>query len=298
MYLCYIDESGTPEVPGTTTHFVLVGLSMPVWHWRDADREITRLLARYDLADEEFHTAWLLRNYQEQNQIPNFRTMDRAARRSAVQRFRAGELLRLQRAQNSKSYKQRKKDYRHTEAYIHLTQTERTALVREVADAVSHWGFARLFAECIDKIHFDPQRMGRTIEEQAFEQVITRFHRYLSNIQDVDAPPNYGLLVHDNNEAVAKKHTALMRHFHEEGTLYATIDKIIETPMFVDSKLTRMVQISDLCAYALRRFVENDETDLFGRIFTRADRIHRRTVGVRHFAGLACTCQICVGHLA
>ena len=59
MYLCYIDESGTPEIPGNTSHFVLAGLSMPIWHWRDADREITQVLARYGLADQEFHTAAL-----------------------------------------------------------------------------------------------------------------------------------------------------------------------------------------------------------------------------------------------
>jgi hypothetical protein len=65
----------------------------------------------------------------------------------------------------------------------------------------------------------------------------------------------------------------------------------------VNSSLTSMVQMVDLCAYALRRFVENQETDLFNRIFQRADRAGGGyTVGVRHFAGLTCRCQICVSH--
>ena len=38
MYLCYIDESGTSTVPGNTSHFVLAGISMPIWHWQDCDR--------------------------------------------------------------------------------------------------------------------------------------------------------------------------------------------------------------------------------------------------------------------
>jgi hypothetical protein len=71
---------------------------------------------------------------------------------------------------------------------------------------------------------------------------------------------------------------------------------LFETPMFVDSKLTRMVQVADLCAYSLRRFVENAEADLFKRIFLRADRYAGRTVGIRHYAALACVCQICVEH--
>jgi hypothetical protein len=68
--------------------------------------------------------------------------------------------------------------------------------------------------------------------------------------------------------------------------------------MFVDSKLTRMVQIAGLCAYSLRRFVENGEMNLMKRIFARADRVGARTVGVRHFSGLGCGCVICHSHVA
>ena len=298
MYLCYIDESGTSATPGNTSHFVLAGMALPIWHWKDADREITRVLARYDLADQEFHTAWLLRKYFEQTKIPNFDTMNYAARKAAVQRQRTAELLRLQRTQRHSQYRLTKKMYKHTEGYMHLTLAERISVVRGVADTVSGWGFARLFAECIDKVHFDPTRTERTIDEQAFEQVVSRFDRYLANMQEIGGHRNYGLLVHDNNESVARKHTELMRNFHRQGTLWRQIGHIIETPLFVDSKLTRMVQVADLCAYSLRRFVENGDVDLFRRTFARADRVGVRTVGVRHFAGLACICEICAAHLA
>ncbi len=70
-----------------------------------------------------------------------------------------------------------------------------------------------------------------------------------------------------------------MRSFHVTGTLWTSVDHIIETPMFVDSKLTRLVQIADLCAYALRRCLENGESDLFKPVFKRADRIGDIAVG-------------------
>ena len=137
----------------------------------------------------------------------------------------------------------------------------------------------------------------RTIEEQAFEQVVSRFERYLTNISTGASEKVYGLLIHDNNQTVERKHTRLMRHFHQHGTPWARLDHIIETPLFVNSSLTSMVQMADLCSYALRRFVENQETDFFARIFQRADRAGGGyTVGVRHFAGLSCRCQICVSH--
>lgn len=294
MYLCYIDESGTSDLPGTSSHFVLAGFSIPIANWRDCDREITLALSRYALERVELHTAWLVRGYIEQSKIPNFEDLDWSARRSAVQRYRTGELLRLQKLASNRPYRQAKKTYRHTEDYIHLTRTERLAAVRDVADVVGRWGNARLFAECIDKTHHDAALAKRTITEQAFEQVVSRFQQYLSRVSG--SSKQYGLLIHDNNQTVAEKLTDLMRQFHQGGTLWTNIDHIIETPLFVDSSLTRMVQIADLCSYALRRFVENQEVDLFHRVFARADRFNGRTVGIRHYAGMSCKCEICASH--
>lgn len=296
MHLCYIDESGTPEVPGNTSHFVLAGISIPIWHWHDADRAVSRILSRYGLAGEELHTAWLLRTYLEQSRIPGFEKMNADARRSAVERERNRHLLHLQKVQKNKSYRQDRKNYKKTQPYIHLTYEERKSLVFEVAACVSGWGFARLFGECVDKLHFDPGIANCTLGEQAFEQVISRFERYLKNIEGGQEQRSYGLIVHDNNQTVARKHTNLMKQFHTQGTLWTSVKHIIETPLFVDSSLTRMVQVADLCSYALRRYVENDEVNLFEHVFERADRFAGKVVGVRHFSKNSCNCRICAAH--
>lgn len=296
MYLCYIDESGTSDVPGTTSHFVLAGLSVPIWHWRNIDRNVSAILAKYDLADEEFHTAWLLRSYREQSVIPDFQNLNYAQRRSAAMRERNAHLLRLQATSQGAAYRQAKKTYTHSNAYVHLTMSERRSLAAEIADCVATAGSARLFAECIDKLYFDPSRSGCTIDEQAFEQIVSRFEQYIKSTDEPGQDKKFGILVHDNNQTVAKRHTDLMRRFHRQGTLWTTVDRIIETPLFVDSGLTRMVQIADLCAYALRRYLENQEADLFTRIFPRAHRVQNRVVGVRHYSSLNCACEICHAH--
>ena len=73
MYLCYLDESGTTGAgTGDTSHFVLAGLSIPIWHWRDADCGVSQVLDACGLADAELHTAWTLRKYLEQSRL-NFR---------------------------------------------------------------------------------------------------------------------------------------------------------------------------------------------------------------------------------
>jgi Protein of unknown function (DUF3800) len=300
MHVCYVDESGTPEIPANTSHFVLAGISIPIWRWRSADGDISTVLDKYGLKGKEFHTAWILRNYLEQSRIPNFEKMSRYDRRVAAEKQRNLHLLKLQKNANTKMYRQVKKNYAHTVAYIHLTKSERIALTREIADCVSGWGYARLFAEGVDKVYFASTVSGTTVDEQAFEQVVSRFEQFLANSEKrphgKPLVKNYGIIVHDNNTTVDLKHTRLMRGFHQKGTLWTKITRIVDTPLFVNSSLTSMVQIADLCAYSLRRYLENGETDLFKRVFTRADKIHTTVVGVRHFADLACNCEICQAH--
>ena len=296
MYLCYIDESGTSAIPGNTSHFVLAGVSLPIWHWRDADRDIRSIKRAYGLENAEIHTAWILRSYREQSQIDGFETLTRMQRRSEVHRARTTRLLNLQKSKNKKTYRQTKKNFLKTDAYTHLTRQERIDFIEKIAECISRWGFTRLFAECIDKTHFDPARTFASIDEQTFEQIVSRFETYLQKTDDTQGQRNFGLIVHDNNQTVARKHTLLMRDFHRKGTLWTNVERIIETPLFVDSQLTSMVQIADLCAYALRRFLENNENRLFDHIFARADRYQNRVVGVRHYTDAACQCTICLAH--
>jgi hypothetical protein len=307
MFLCYVDESGTSEIPGNTSHFVLAGLSIPIWHWKTCDRQINRIKREYKLETVELHVAWMLRKYHEQTQISGFDSLMYDQRRAEVERFRRTQLYKLQ-SSNPKRYKQTKKNFAQTDSYIHLTFNERKKAILEVARCVGQWGFARLFAECIDKTHFNPTRVGRDVGESALEQVVSRFQQYLARTQSRmfrrtvgnSSQPirNLGLLIHDNNETVARKHTEMMRSFHRQGTLWTQIENIIETPLFVDSQLTSMVQIADLCAYGLRRFLENGESEIFNEIFQRAHRRGSIVVGIRHFTNNACTCAICAAHRA
>ena len=87
-----------------------------------------------------------------------------------------------------------------------------------------------------------------------------------------------------------------MRTFHKQGTFWTNIDNIIETPLFVSSELTSMIQLADLCSYALRRYIENGETTLFELIYPKGDRKDGKCVGIRHFTEPVCTCEICKNH--
>ena len=257
VYFCYIDESGTPELPGNTSHYVLAGLSIPISYWKKCESGIYKIKKKYDLQDSEVHTGWIIRKYLEQNKILNFDSLSYSQRRHEVGKIRKTELLKLQKSKNTSHYKQTRKNYRQTENYIHLTFEERQSFLQEIADLVGSWCFARLFAESINKIHFDPNIAKCSVDEQALEQLVSRFEQYMKIVSKSTGNNKlFGTLIHDNNETVSKKHTNLMKIFHQRGTLWTSIEHIIETPFFVNSELTSLVQIADLCSYSLRRYFE------------------------------------------
>ena len=83
MYLCYIDESGVPEIGQATSHYVLVGFAIQVWDWKNQDRAVTAVKREYALQNVEVHTGWMTRRYLEREKIANFTAMDWPARRAA-----------------------------------------------------------------------------------------------------------------------------------------------------------------------------------------------------------------------
>ncbi len=297
MYICYLDESGTTDLTHGTSHYVLLGFAIHIETWQAKDRDVTHAKAQFDLQSAEIHTGWMTRRYLEQERIPGFEAMTREQRRQATLRERQTTLLRIAATRPYEVLAEAKKNYRKTEPYIHLTRDERFQALRELADLAGSWQDSRIFFEGAAKAAY---RTGRTpaIDEESFTQVVSRFQHFLRNRGFALTARIMGMLVHDNNETVATRFTNLMRDFHARGTTYTLIPDIVETPLFVDSRLTSMVQIADLCAYAVRRFLENGETDLFDRVYQRTDRSGGVVVGGRHFTGGAspCRCRICVDH--
>jgi hypothetical protein len=296
MHMCYKDESGTVEKNGTS-HFVLLGLSVPSEQWKPYDRQIQELCTGYGLQGCEVHTAWMARRYVEQEKIPDFSQLSRSDRRQAAKAKREQKLLQLAALRaDRRRLKEQQKNYKKTDAYIHLTLDERRNCLRDLADIVGGWQDARVFCEAICKSHFFSKNVHTPMVELAFTEVVQRFEYFLRNRGHFLGDTLQGLIVQDNNPTVAKRLTEMMKRFHRQGTRWTGIDHIIETPLFVDSSLTSMVQLADLCAYATRRFFENQEYDLFNRIYSRFDCAGPVIVGIRHFSDASCTCRVCRDH--
>jgi len=289
LYILYVDESGVEELNVPPPHFVLLGLMIPAADWKSLDGAIEAVKGRYGLAGVEIHTAWMARRFSEQEKTPGFAGLEPAARTEAFEREveRRSGVLGVR--GNKKKIKAYRRECRETRRYAHLTRDERVTCLRNLAGELAKWDNIRIFADAIAKTDFNIG--NQTPYEMAFEQVLTRFQAYLLRANGT------GIVVHDNNNTVAPRLHQLSRKFHEEGTFYRQIPNIVETPLFVDSSLTAMIQMADLCSFSLRRALEKHETDLWDIVEPRVDEFRGKNVGVRHYTGpRPCSCRICIAH--
>ena len=120
---------------GNTSHYVLAGLSIPDEYWKQHHGQLEKIKRNYGLEDAEIHVAWMMRRYLEQQAIAGFAAMSVERRRSEVRKQRTAELLRLQKV-SAKQYKQTRKNYQKTEAYVHLTLAERRQAVADIAELI------------------------------------------------------------------------------------------------------------------------------------------------------------------
>src|SRR6266542_2930898 len=199
MYLCYLDESGTTEISGNTSHFVLLGFAIPADVWLDKDQKINRIKGNYGLRDIEIHTGYLSRRFPEQEGISNFVSLDSPGRRAAVKLEREQQLIKTAALGSDKRLKEFKKLYRKTADYTHLTFDERWRLLDEVATEIGKWSDVRLFAEAINKRSLGS---GDVVYKQAFEQVVARFHTFLTiresdrvKREQIESVRNFGVLI-------------------------------------------------------------------------------------------------------
>lgn len=299
MYLLYCDAAGTPEVadPGSR-NFVLLGLAIPENNWFAFEKRLSTLKRQYAHQGRSFelHAKDICRNYTEQERIADFDDLDYAARRARVLEMRNTKLLGLSRDQR----RDRLAMYRATDPFVHLSRTERSALFEDALRLIGSHRQVRLFAEVVDKKHL----LARTGElnpvRHALEQLLSRFDQFLGRVQRAGRR-QAGLVVMDKDQANEAKMRQLTEEFRTRGHMFGSLQYVLETPFFVDSATVNAVQCADLCAYAVRRYVEygtgtadTHEERLFRLLWPRFDQSRGRLHGIRHFCRPgSCTCLVC-----
>ncbi len=293
MFILYLDESGVPaRHPSQTSHYVLLGAAIYEGTWFALEKRINDIKSGFALGDPhslELHAAWLIKPYFEQRRVPDFDKLTHTARRDAVLSVRKDFIDDTLPTLPGSKRQDWKRYFRETEATLHLSFDERRRLYRRVLDAVAnHRQGLYLFAEAIDKTALAP---GVDPVEQSFVQVVTRFEGFL---QARTGARDWGLIAADRDEHKAGRLQAMLAQFQQVGTMWRHIERVVEAPFFFDSAASSGVQVTDLCAYALRRYLEKKEVDAFRRIFPKFYRARGKLHGLRHYTRRgSCKCMVC-----
>jgi hypothetical protein len=145
------------------------------------------------------------------------------------------------------------------------------------------------------------------LREQAFTQVIARFDTFLQKkaswkLQKTPrARVDNGLLMHDQDQSTQSVVEPLFKKFRQKGHEFGRIKHVIDVPFFGSSAKVGGLQLADVAAYVLRRYLDrgalarSHEERHFMQIFQKFDRDKfGKLHGLRHYVPAAsCHCLIC-----
>jgi hypothetical protein len=150
----------------------------------------------------------------------------------------------------------------------------------------------RAFACAVHKCSFptvDPLAM-------AFEDLCSRFDLYLHQVRQEQGNQQCGLIILDES-AHETSLQSLARQFRQLGTRWGVVRHIADTPMFLKSSASRIVQLADHVAYAVFRRYEAGDTSYFDTFASRFFESQGIVHGLAHkqapeMAAL-CMCPAC-----
>lgn len=172
-----------------------------------------------------------------------------------------------------------------------MTREEAQGVIKSVLKVIANsYETARTFACAIHK----PSFQGRDPVEMAFEDLCSRFDLYLTKLRD-SGDRQRGLLILDESSHETSLQN-MARDFRILGTRWGVLRNLADTPFFVDSKSSRLVQLADHVAYATFRRYQAGDSQYFdiiaGKFHSDEGVIH----GLAHKeAGTAqCMCIACL----
>lgn len=170
-----------------------------------------------------------------------------------------------------------------------IEKAERRAVYTEALKILVQSRHVRLFGAAIHKravLPDDPM-------EYAFEQLCNRFDRFLGRLHDAKNTQR-GLIIIDKSSYETSLQQLAM-NFRANGHRWGKLYNLCDVPLFVDSRATRMIQLSDLVAHATRRYFENGDATLFDIVASHFDTFGTAHHGLVHKVpnGEICGCLSC-----
>lgn len=148
----------------------------------------------------------------------------------------------------------------------------------------------RLFACVIHKASYDQDPV-----EIAFENLCNRFDLYLKRVHALTKEKHRGLIILDKSSSETSLQD-LANNFRNLGTRWGVMRHVVEAPLFIDSRATRLIQLADHVAYAVFRRYEASDGNYFDPVLHKFDSEEGKIHGLLHLPQNVdgCMCQACL----
>jgi hypothetical protein len=118
------------------------------------------------------------------------------------------------------------------------------------------------------------------ISEHMFTQVVSRFDMFLGRKFKNDEYRARGIAIFDETD-LDKKMQTLTQTFMKSGHQWGTLHNFCEVPLFLDSKMSRLIQLADLIAYSIYRHYAKGDSILYNTIKECFDKENNTIHGLR-----------------
>lgn len=178
--------------------------------------------------------------------------------------------------------------------WSHVDQMDRTAILDDAFDLLSNWVAPSgrrpvYFGTVIHK----PSFPGKSAVEVAYNQTLARFDTFLDRLHR-SGDSHRSLVISDKSQYEKVLQQVILRWQEGDGGI-RKLHSLVEVPLFVDSKASRLVQAVDLVAWATFNYYERGHDTYFGRIHPRFDAQDGVQHGLVHLVKgyKKCSCAPC-----
>ena len=172
-----------------------------------------------------------------------------------------------------------------------LSLDQARGVLKAVLKVVSEsYDTARLFSCAIRKADFP----GEDPVKLAFEDLCQRFDLFLSN-ESKSGQRDRGMLILDESTHETSLQS-LSREFRKVGTRWGSLKNIADTPFFVNSQASRLIQIADHIAYSVFRRYNAGDAQYFDIVASRFHEVDGIVHGLshKHAGRQKCLCPACL----
>jgi hypothetical protein len=134
---------------------------------------------------------------------------------------------------------------------------------------------------------------GRSAVEVAYEQLLARFDSYLSRLHR-SGQSHRSLVIADNSSYEQLLQRIIPKWKQGDGGI-KKLHSLVEVPLFVDSKASRLVQATDLVSWSIYNYYERGHAIYFSRVHPRFDSQDGVQHGLTHLVRgyRKCVCAAC-----